>query len=212
MSKKLFTLIYGDKLLVAPNKKIIPAEELSTALEAAEVLEHAKADAEKYHLKVAADCEEIKENAFKEGYSEGFKQWAEHLVSLEEEIGKAHKNLEQLVLPVALKAAQKIIGREIELSPDAIVDIIIASTRAVAQHKKVVIFVNKNDWERVEQNKARIKELFEDLQSLSIRPRDDIEPGGCVIETEIGIINAQMSHRWRTLEKAFEKLIKSSSK
>ena len=62
----------------------------------------------------------------------------------------------------------------------------------------------------MEQHKSQIKELFEDLQSLSIRPRDDIEPSSCVIETEVGIINAQMTHRWSILEKAFEKLLQSA--
>lgn len=210
MVKKLFTLIHGDEIRVAPKKKIIPASEFSTLMDASEVIEHARADVKNYHQKIASDCELIKENAFKEGYEEGFKQWAEHLEKLEEEISKAHSHLEKMVVPIALKAAEKIIGREIELAPETIVDIVIANIKSIAQHKKIIIFVNKNDWEVVEKNKHRIKELFEDLQSLSIRPRDDIEPAGCVIETEIGIINAQMTHRWNILAKAFEKLMKTS--
>lgn len=210
MSKQLFTLIHGDRVHIAPQKKIIAASEFSTLMEAIEIVEHAKADVKNYHQTVASDCELIKENAFKEGYEEGYKQWAEQLASLEESIANAHSNLEQMVLPVALKAAQKIVGREIELNPEAIMDIITANIRPVAQHKKIIIFVNKNDWELVEKNKQQIKDLFEDLQSLSIRPRGDIEPSGCVIETEIGIINAQMTHRWSILAKAFEKLIKPS--
>lgn len=210
MSKSFFTFIYGDQVKAAPKKKVIPASELSALMDANQILELAKADAEKYRLEIAAEAENVKENSFKEGYEEGFKQWSEHLVKLEEQIADAQKNLEQMVIPVALKAAKKIVGREIELSPNAIVDIVAANIKGVAQHKKVIIYVNKNDWETLEKNKNRIKELFEDLQSLSIRSRDDIQPGGCVIETEVGIINAQMEHRWLTLEKAFEKLIKSS--
>ncbi len=210
MSKKLFTFIFGDKIHAAPKTKVIPAKEFSMLMEAKEIGDHAKIDAEKYHLEIAKECEHIKENAYNEGYAEGYKQWADQLARLEEEIGAAHKNLEQMVLPVALKAAKKIVSKEIELAPDTVVDIVMANIKNVAQHKKIVIYVNKNDWETIERNKKRIKDMFEDLQSLSIRPRDDIEPGGCVIETEIGIINAQMAHRWHVLEKAFEKLIKTS--
>ncbi len=211
MSNKLFTLIHGDKVTIAPQKKIIPADEFSTLMDAVEIVEHAKADVKNYHQTIATECEAIRENAFKEGYEEGYRQWADQLKRLEDEIGSAHSQLEKMVLPVALKAAQKIVGRELELSPQTIVDIIIANIRAVAQHKRVIIFVNKGEWETVEKDKPRIKEFFEDLQSLSIRPRDDIEPGGCIIETEVGIINAQMTHRWNILAKAFEKLISSSS-
>lgn len=210
MSKKLFSLIFGDQVRAAPKTKVIPAAEFSTLLNAKEIQDRAKIDAEKYHLHIAKECEQIKENAYNEGYSEGYKQWSEHLAKLEEEIAAAHKNLEQLILPVALKAAKKIVNKEIELAPETILDIVMANIKSAAQHKKILIFVNKIDWETLEKNKKRIKDMFEDLQSLSIRPREDIEPGGCVIETEIGIINAQLSHRWQVLEKAFEKLIKTS--
>ncbi|WP_068470719.1 HrpE/YscL family type III secretion apparatus protein [Candidatus Protochlamydia phocaeensis] len=210
MSKKFFSLIYGDHIHIAPKTKHIPADNFSTLLEAGEVLEHIKQDAEKYRMQVAQECEEIKEKAHKEGYEEGFAKWAEHLVNLEKEIESVHKELQQLVIPVALKAAQKIVGREIELSEDVIVDIVAANLKAVAQHKKITIYVNKKDLEILEKNKPRLRDLFESLESLSIRPRDDVAPGGCVIETEIGIINAQLEHRWRVLEKAFEKLAKNN--
>ncbi|MFI5342930.1 MAG: HrpE/YscL family type III secretion apparatus protein [Chlamydiales bacterium] len=210
MSNKFFTFIYGNQVHAARKKKIIPASEISTLMEAYEILQNAKVDAEKYHLEISKECEQIKEHAYKDGYDEGYKQWTEHLLKLEEERNLAHKDLEQMVVPIALKAAKKMVGRELELSPNAIVDIVRANIKNVAQHKKIIIYVNKNEWEIIEQNKNRIKELFEDLQSLSIRPRDDVEPGGCVIETEIGIINAQMDHRWHALERAFDKLMKTT--
>lgn len=210
MSKKFFTLIYGDRIHAAPKTKIIPSEDLAILQDALEVLEHIKQDADKYRLQVAKECEELKENAFKEGYEEGFKQWSEHLANFEKQLETLHKEMQQLIIPIALKAAKKIVGREIELSEDAIVDIVASNLKVVSQHKKITIYVNKKELDILEQNKPRLRQLFENLESLSIRPREDIAPGGCVIETEIGIINAQMEHRWRILEKAFEALIKTS--
>jgi type III secretion protein L len=210
VSKKFFTLIFGDRIHAAPETKIIPAEELGTLQDASEVLEQIKLDANKYRLQVAKECEEIKEKAFKEGYDEGFKEWTEHLAKFEKQLEALHKEMQQAIIPIALKAAKKIVGREIELSEDAIVDIVASNLKVVAQHKKITIYVNKKELDVLEQNKPRLRDLFENLESLSIRPREDIAPGGCVIETEIGIINAQMDHRWRALEKAFESLTKTS--
>lgn len=210
MSKKLFTLIHGDRILVAPKTKIIPADEISTLQSGIEVLEHIKRDAEQYRLQVTKDGEELKENAFKEGYEEGFKQWAEQLVQFEKKLEDLHKEMQQAIIPIALKAAKKIVGREIELSEDTIVDIVASNLKTVAQHKKITIYVNKKELDILEKNKPRLREIFEHLEALSIRSREDIAPGGCVIETEIGIINAQMEHRWRVLEKAFEALLKTA--
>ena len=108
---------------------------------------------------------------------------------------------------MALKAAKKIVGRELEVSEDATVEIIANSLKAVAAHKKIIIWVCKTDIDRLERRKDRLKEVFEHLESLSIRPREDIEPNGCVIETESGIINAQLEHKWEALAKAFASLI-----
>ncbi len=210
MSKKFFSLIFGDQIHAAPKSKVISAESFSKLLDAEEVLERIKQDAEKYRLQVATESEELKENAQREGYEEGFKQWAENLVLLENEIELVHQELKQLVIPIALKAAKKIVGREIELSEDVIVDIVSTILKSVATHKKVIIYVNRKELDRLERNKPKLKETFENVEAFSIRERNDVAPGGCIIETEVGIINAQLEHRWQVLEKAFEKLMKST--
>lgn len=208
-SKKFFTLIHGGDIHVAPKTKVIPAESISQALEGVELLEKVLQDAEKYRLDVAAECETLKEQAQKEGYEAGFKEWAEQIASLEMEIINVRKELERLLIPVALKAAKKIVGREIELSEDTIVDIVMNSLKAVSQHKKITIYVNRKDLDPVDKHRARLKEIFESLEVLSVRERADIAPGGCIIETEGGIINAQLENQWNALEQAFSKMIKN---
>ena len=210
MSKKLFTLIRGDQIHLAPNKKRIPREEFSIVEEGAEVLKRIQEEAEAYRLEVAKECEQTKEHGFKAGYEEGYRQWAERLAHFETELENLRKEMEKLIIPVALTAARKIVGREIELSEETILDIVASNLKAVSQHKKITIFVNKKDLAILEKNKPRLREFFEHLESLSIRAREDITSGGCVIETEVGIINGQIEHRWHVLEKAFEKLKQKS--
>lgn len=207
MSKKFFSLIKHGSIHIAPKTKVIPAEQFSTLLEAQEVLNAVRTDAENYKLLVADECEKLKEHAHKEGFEEGFSQWVEKIAEVESEIQKVRSDLEKMLIPVALKAAKKIVGREIELSEETIVDIVSNALKAVAQHKKVTIYVSKKDMPILDAHRSRVKQLFENLETLSIRERSDINPGGCVIETEGGIINAQIENQWRVLEKAFENLM-----
>lgn len=212
MKKKFFSLINGKEIHVSPQTKVIPAGEISTLIDGKELLEQVKKDAEAYRLEVAAECEKLKEQAEAIGYEEGFKSWADHIVKLEEEISNVRKEVEKMVVPVALKAAKKIVGREIELSETAIVDIVSNSLKSVATHKKIIIYVNRKDLETLEKHKTKLKDLFENLETFTVRERSDIEPGGCVIETEGGIINAQLENQWRTLERAFNTLLQTKSK
>jgi len=208
MSKKLFTLIKGDKVHLAPGTKIIPGKDFSESMDSAELIKKVQEDAETYKLEVASEAEKIKEAAEQEGFQQGLEQWAEKVVQLEEEIGRVQKELTETIIPVALKAAKKIIGREIEMSKDVVVDIVLNNLKAVAHHKKIRIHVNQQDLLTLEQNKEKLKKNFEHLESLQLVESEEVQPGGAIIETEGGIINAQLENLIKVLEKAFETFTK----
>ena len=211
MSKKLFTFIQKGQIHLEPQTKIIPAESVSIALEAQEVLSKIKDDAKNYRQTVVEEIEEIKAKAQKDGYEAGFAAWAEHIAQLEEEITKVRKDYEKILVPAALKGAQKLLGREIENNELAILDIVANSLKSVSTHKKITLYVSPKERGVVEANKNRLKELFEQLEAFQIRERADIQPGGVVIETEGGIINAELSNQWEILERAFEHIFKKKS-
>lgn len=206
-STKCFSYIHGGEVRIAPKTKIIPAEEFSTLQSAQEVLIHVNADAEKYKKEVVAEIETLKEQAQREGFEAGYTEWTTKLANLEEEILKVRKDLEQKIVPAAIQAAKKIVNKELEISQETIVDIVSSTLKSISQHKKVTIYVNQNDLITLEKKRSELKQIFENLESISIRPRADIKPGGCVIETEVGIINAQLENRWRILEAAFSKIL-----
>lgn len=210
MKNKLFTLVHGDQIEVNPGTKIIPASSFSTLQEASDVLSAIKKDAALYREEVVKEIEIQKEQGFQEGYAEGLSQWGEELSKFEQRLKEAVEDIQKKMVSVALKAAKKIVAKEIELSPETVVEIVMSQLKSVAQHKRITIYVNQKDHEVLEKNKPRLKELFENIEAFSIRPREDVAIGGCIIETEIGIINAQLDHRWSVLEKAFENLMKVS--
>jgi len=212
VKKKFFSLIHGDSIHIAPETKVIPATEFSKALEAYEIVETVKADALKYKQEVAEEVEKLKEQAQKEGFEEGFKKWMEQIAKVEEEIIQVRHETEKVALPVALKAAKKIVGRELEVSENAIVDIVSNSLKAVVTHKRITIYVNRKDLEALEKSRIDLKNLFENLEVLTLRERSDVAPGGCIIETEGGIINAQLENQWRIMENAFDKMMKQNEK
>lgn len=210
MNKRFFSLINGKAIHIAPKTKIIPAVEFSTLLDAKNILEQAKEDAENYKMKIAIDCEKIKAQAELDGFHKGFEEWATHIAQLETEIQNVRKESEKAIVPIALKAAKKIVGKEIELSEETIVDIVLNYLKAVSAHKQITIYVSKKDLNILEMNRNRLKDMFESLEVLSIRERPDIEPGGCIIETEGGIINAKLENQWTLMEKAFKGMMKEN--
>jgi type III secretion protein L len=205
---KYFTLISGKEVQRAPNQKVIPEEEFSTLQEAAEILAAVQKEALDYKKSITVEAEKIKELAFQEGFQEALASLNKHLLLLDDELKKLREDIQKKILPLAISAARKIMGEELKLHPERIVDIVMNSLKPVTQHRKVIIYVNKFDLDQLEASKSKLKKVFEHLESLSIQERSDIESGGCMIETEAGIINAQLENQWRSLEIAFESFMK----
>jgi len=205
-SSKFFSLINGQQVAIAPGKKKISQEALTSLMDSTELLSKVQEDAKAYRKQVIEECEAIKEHAEAEGFQAGYEKWTDQLAQLEKEIQQVREELQKVVMPVAMRAAKKIVTEELSVSPEITKKIVFNTLKTVAQHKRIVLYVSKEDFQMIESEKNNLKKIFEELESLSIREREDIEQGGCVIETEIGIVNARLQDRWRTLESAFESL------
>ena len=56
--------------------------------------------------------------------------------------------------------------------------------------------------------KEALKAMFGSIKTFSIEEKEDLESGGCIIQTETGIINASLENQWRVIESAFEAYMK----
>lgn len=206
--KKFFSLISDKKIMLAPGKKVIPKKEFETLKKASSILKEVKNEVISYKKSVAKEAETLKEEAYKKGFHEGLLKLNKEILHFSKQIETYTEEMKKKILPIAIKAAKKILGDELRLHKDRIVDIISQAIQPVIQHKQVKIFVNKEDLAILEKNKDKIKNQLENATLFSIQPKDDIEKGGCLIETEAGIINAELENLWRSLTTAMEKLLK----
>lgn len=206
---RLFSFIKDGEIHPASNQKVIPQEEFSQLMEAHEIVEKARADAEAYRAETEAECALLREKAQEEGFQEGLEKLSEGILGLDQEKKRLRHEMNKLILPLALKAAKKIVAKELETRPETIVDIVLQALAPVLQNHRIIIWVNKADKEILEKEKTQIREKLEQVESLVIKERDDIAPGGCIIETESGIINASIENQWRAIESAFDKYLKT---
>lgn len=204
---KFFSLT-SKEVKIADGEKVVSKKDFETLKKAFEILKATKEEMEEYKKQVLKECEKIKKEAHEKGFEEGLLKLQKQILFLSKEIKDFAKEMKKKILPISIKAAKKILAEELRLHPDRILDIVIKSLKPVIQHKKIKIYVNREDLEILEKNKNKIKKKLAQVELFSIEERDDIEKGGCIIETEAGIINAQLETVWRTLEIAFKKSLK----
>ena len=208
---KYFSLIYSGDIHTTPENKVIPSEEFSELLKAIDVLKKAKQDVKIYLEKNKDDCAQLLKQSEEAGFNQGLTEFNKQIIHYEEKVKQMEHDLQKMVLPLALKAAKKIVGRELEANPDTIVDIVRQTLKPVTQNHYIRIFVSKQDKEILEQKKKDLKTILEHVKTFTIEEREGVTPGGCIIETEAGIINASLENQWRALEAAFEAFMKHST-
>ncbi|MEM7174833.1 MAG: FliH/SctL family protein [Chlamydiota bacterium] len=211
MSKKYFSLIYSGDIQQseAHNSKVIAAADFSELLSATEVLQQTHQDIATYLEENKKECAQLLEKAKEAGFNQGLTEFNKQILHYEQKIKEIEHSLQSQVLPIALKAAKRIVGGELKSHPEAIVDIVRKTLKPVTQNHHIKIYVNKADKGFLEEEKGKLKESLEQVKTFAIEERDDIEAGGCIIETEAGIINASLENQWRALESAFEAFMKS---
>ncbi len=205
---KYFSLIYSGEIRQGSEEKVIPSEEFSELLKATEVLKKAKADVKTYLNNNKEECQKLLEAARTAGFNEGLSEFNKQILHYEQRIKQMEHELQKMILPLTLRAAKKIVGRELESKPETIVDIVRKTLKLVTQNHHIKISVSKSDREILEKKKKNIREMLEQVQTFIIEEKEDITPGGCIIETEAGIINASLENQWRALESAFEAFMK----
>lgn len=206
MSKKYFSLIYSGTICQSEEHKdkVIASSDFSKLLTTSQVLKQAKEDVTTYLEENKKECEHLLEEAKESGFNQGLTEFNKQILYYEQKVKELEHELQQQVLPIALKAAKKIVSSELKIHPETIVDIVRQSLKPVTQNHHIKIYVNKKDREFLEEEKGEIKKIFDYVKILTIEDRDDVEPGGCIIETEAGIINASLENQWRALSLAFE--------
>jgi len=199
----LLSLIEGRQVHLN-GKKVIKKEAFEKMLHLDEIIEEGKKELEALKESLKKKGDKAARAGRKKGFEEGLAEWNDQLLLFEQNLNMLRYEMQQSLLPLVLKTTKKIIGEQLRLSPDTVVDIVMQAVRSILQCRRVKIYLHREDREMVEKEKEKIKDLFEQLEMLEIAEREDVDRGGCILETERGIVNATLENQFRSLENAFE--------
>ena len=106
---KYFSLIYSGDIHKNDQDTFIPAKEFSELLNAREVLNKAKEDVKVYLEENKKECKKYLEEAKEVGFNQGLTQFNQQILHFQQKMKQIEHDLQNLVLPLALKAAKKIV-------------------------------------------------------------------------------------------------------
>ena len=199
----------GGIVAPAPGTRLIRAEEYSRLLEAGELLAAARGRADA----IRAEAEEAYETRRREGYEdgvmEGRMEQAEKMMETAMQAVEYIENIEETLVKVVTSAGRKIIGELDER--ERIVRVVRTALVSVRSQQKVLIRVCPADEPAVrEALAAMIASAPGGVSFLDVSADPRMKPGDCILESELGVVDAGLETQLRALENALAGKIKES--
>jgi type III secretion protein L len=202
----------GEK--AAPRRAgVVNAEEFEARTKAKEIIAAAERRAEEIKSEAAAAREDVFAKAREAAIAQVQAQSTEELARAKLQVGQLIDAAEGDIVSLSLKIAAKIIGRELEHDPDLVLEIaanVIQTTRA---GKALILRVHPEDAKLLRLKKPKLLELVGRSIDVAIRDDGDVERGGCMVQTEFGVIDGQIRTQFEMLENVFKpEAVKKESK
>jgi type III secretion protein L len=185
----------------AARGKVLKNQILAAQAEAARILEEAEEFAAEIRREAREDAETLRAEAYSEGVERAIAEFERHLIDVREIRERVWRETEQDVLRLAVRLTEKILGREIKTDKKAVADVVSTALQNARQQEKLTVRVNPSDLPTVEKE---IENLTRSGRTRFIDfvadPR--VTAGGCLIESEVGTIDARLETQLRVLERA----------
>lgn len=162
------------------------------------------------------DIEQLKTTAREEAYAHAKQELITQYEDKFAELGQAIKSLmddkktliresEGELLKLSIKVAEQIIRSEISLNQGIALNIVAEAINKISDRDKVLVKVSRHDFDYVQKNKERLMALMDDLRNLMVQEDPSIEPGGCLIETDLGYVDSRVSVKLESIKSALLK-------
>lgn len=192
-----------------------------TENEAKRIVEDANLKAEQIIKEAEEKAEEIlekaREEAFESGFNEGFQKGEEEVkrlidrlhIILQAAIDKRKeiiKNAESQLIDLVLLIARKVVKTISEEERNVVIENIKEALKKIRGEAEITIRVNIKDLEITTRQRENFISMVESLENVRIEEDSRVDPGGCIIETSFGDIDARIQTQLNIIEEKIREI------
>lgn len=188
------------EIIKATSPKLVKKDSYLAMLNAVAILDAAREQGRTILQEAEAQRAELFAVAREQGLADGLRAYLAETRQLESALSDFYKNSEPALIRLSLGIARKLLGVELAIRPAAIADLVRDSLAGVRHARRATIAVHPSQVEPLKAHSATL-ELSASCE-VQIIGREDIDPLGCLIDSDCGIIDARIETRLSTLERA----------
>ncbi len=160
---------------------------------------------------------EAAERGLAEGREEGRRQGREEFARLMkhardlyqqalQEREKLLNSAEAELARLSIKVAEQIIGQEVRSSGEVIMGVVRHALTGIKDREEVLIRVSPDDYHIVNEDRTTLARMVEGLKNFELVVDSKVEAGGCIIETNLGNVDARLVTQLAAIATAFERV------
>ena len=158
------------------------------------------------------ESENIKKSAFEEGYRQGLEKANSDLDVFRAQLAQfmsAKKDVFEYIAPdileISVDIAKKVIKKELESDPQVLINTIVDVLRTVSKNEpKISIRVRPQSVQFIKDTIPNITYQYGIDSKINVISDPSIEEGGCVLQTNNGIVDASIDTQIEIIKKALE--------
>jgi type III secretion protein L len=189
---------------------IVKRTYLDAKAEAKRILAEARAEAQALVQSAETYAREAREAAYQQGREEALQELTEGLIATREARDKALASVEKDILKLAVKIAEKLIGREMKHDRQTMADLVAQALHQARRSEMVTLRVNPADLALVDEQRERLNPGGR-VRYLDFIADPGVSPKGCLIATDKGAIDASLDTQLRVLERALLSLAEAGN-
>lgn len=158
------------------------------------------------------EADTIKKSAFEEGYRKGLEQAEADMQTFRNEITtfmNATQNVFEYIAPdileISIDIAKKVIKKEVETDPQVLINTIVDVLKTISKSEpKINIRVKPQAVQFIKDTLPNITYQYGIDAKINIVADPSLEEGGCVFQTNNGIVDASIDTQLEIIKKALE--------
>ena len=201
------SMLFLKKQNVQPpaGQQILKQEEFGYLIEANKVLEQAHAKASETIAKAYEIYEAQKEQGYEDGLEEGRREHAQKIMDTALQTIDYFESMEKSIAGLVTQCLERVIG---ELDENELILKIVRSGLAVARNeKKVMVRVCPEEVKTVQEATSSLLQAYSGISLLDIVADERLSKGACLIESELGVVDASITTQLEAIKRAINKRI-----
>lgn len=198
-----FVEIKTDNLQLAPGLKVLKAKDYVSYLDSQHLVEAANSKADSIIAKAQQAYETEKQRGYQDGLEQAKIENAQAMVATLACCNEYYLQVEHKMTNVVLDAVRKIIDTFDDV--DTTISVVREALQLVSNQKQVILHVHPEQVVDVREKVAGVLSDFPEVGYVDVVADARLKNGGCILETEVGIIDASIDGQIQALKQAMVK-------